>query len=310
MTDATTTATTRARIAQWIESASIRTVTLYITFFGLVVLYLLPLAVAVVTSFKTDFAVLHTLPVVPPKIVELTITNWLKAFNLLKNGLINSLTLTIPVAIISATMGSMTAYGLTQINWRGQVAVLMLLIAAVFLPTQAAAVPLSKFWAIYVPLDQMLTPLWRLPLLEPYHGDLLALIITDIAFGIPICTILFRAYYKGISNDMIEAATVDGASWFSIYRRIILPLSGPMFAVTLIYQFTQTWNSFLFPLIIMYSANHPAAPVTLSLAGIGASLGGIDYGLRMAGSLLTALPTIIVFLLFGERFAEGVVGRT
>jgi glucose/mannose transport system permease protein len=60
----------------------------------------------------------------------------------------------------------------------------------------------------------------------------------------------------------------------------------------------------------MTSSNHPAAPVTLSLAGIGASLEGTDYGLRMAGALLTALPTLIVFLLFGERFAEGVVGRT
>ncbi|GAA0451312.1 carbohydrate ABC transporter permease [Halococcus dombrowskii] len=283
---------------------------LYVVLAGISIVFLLPLEVAFVTSLKSGVAVGRTLPFLPPGLEGLTFQNWTRAFELLKQGLVNSLILVVPVTIISAGMGSLAAYGLTRTDWRGQVPILLLIVAGVFLPTQAAIVPLSRFWSIYVPLEQILAPVWQLPLLHEYHSDLLALMITDIAFGLPICTVLFRSYYKGLSDEMVEAAMVDGASLFSIYRRIIFPLSGPMFAVTLIYQFTQVWNSFLFPLIIMVSSNNPAAPVTLSLAGIGASLEGTNYGLRMAGALLTALPTLIVFLLFGERFAEGVVGRT
>jgi len=283
---------------------------LYLTLGVLVAIYLLPLWVAITTSLKTRVGVTETLPHAPilPWSDWFTVGNWTRAFQILEKGLVNSIILVIPVAVISATMGSMTAYGLTHTEWRGQIPILLVFLSALFLPTQAAIVPLSKFWSIWVPLEELLAPLWSLPLLYPYHGDLIALIITDVAFGLPICTILFRSYYKGLSAEMIEAAKIDGGNIFTVYRRIVLPLSGPMFAVTFIYQFTQTWNSFLFPLIIMNTSNHGAAPVTLSLVGLGASLEGINYGVRMAGALLTALPTLIVFLLFGEQFAKGVIG--
>ena len=287
-------------------------VLLYATLGALLIVYLLPLWVAVVTSLKTRGAVTATLPHVPvfPFSEGFTVENWVRAFDILEKGLVNSLVLVVPVALISALMGSMAAYGITHTTWRAQIPILLLFVAAVFLPTQAAIVPLSKFWSIWFPLEEILAPLWQLPLLYPYHGDLIALIITDIAFGLPICTILFRSYYLGLSKEMIEAAKIDGANVFTIYRHVVFPLSAPMFAVTIIYQFTQTWNSFLFPLIIMNTSNHQAAPVTLSLVGLGASLEGINYGVRMAGALLTALPTIVVFLLFGEQFAKGVAGGT
>lgn len=287
-----------------------RQLVLYSTIFGLTVVYLLPLLIAFFTSFKTRSAVIQTHPVLPPGVAGFTLEKWIEAVNALYSGLFNSVLLVIPVSLLSALLGSMTAYGLTHVEWRGQIFVLVTLIAAVFLPTQAAIVPLAKFWSVYAPLPELLAPVWRLPLLEPYHGDLVALIITNTVFGLPICTVLFRAYYKGISTEILEAARIDGATMFTIYRRVVFPLSGPMFGVTIIYQFTANWNSFLFPLIIMTSSNHEAAPVTLALAGFGASLEGIDYGLRMAGALLAALPPIIVFLLFGEQFAEGVSGQT
>lgn len=282
---------------------------LYTALAGLVFLYLLPLIIALLTSFKTRTAVIETSPFLPPTAGGFTFEKWYEALVVLRQGLINSALLVVPVALLSALLGSLTAYGLTHVEWRGQVAVFTLLLAAVFLPTQAAIVPLAQFWSIYVPLTEWLAPLWQLPLLEDHHGDLLALIITNTAYGLPICTVLFRAYYKGLSTEMLEAARMDGANMYTRYRRIVFPQSGPMFAVTIIYQFTQNWNSFLFPLVIMQSSNHPSAPVTLSLVGLGASLEGVDFGLRMAGALLAALPTILVFVLFGERFAEGVSGQ-
>lgn len=305
-TDVLRSGSSDVRLADRIEY---RRLVIYAAVAGLVLLYLLPLLIAFLTSFKTRAAVIGTSPFLPPTASGFTVDKWYEAFVVLQSGLINSALLVVPVALLSSLLGSLTAYGLTHVEWRGQVAVFTLLLAAVFLPTQAAIVPLAQFWSVYVPLTDLLAPLWRLPLLEDHHGDLLALIITNIAYGLPICTVLFRAYYKGLSTEVLEAARIDGADVYTRYRRIVFPQSGPMFAVTIIYQFTQNWNSFLFPLIIMQSSNHPASPVTLSLVGLGASLEGVDFGLRMAGALLAALPTIVVFVLFGERFAQGVSGR-
>jgi glucose/mannose transport system permease protein len=105
---------------------------------------------------------------------------------------------------------------------------------------------------------------------------------------------------------MIEAARLDGATLRKAYQRIVFPLSTPMFAVVLIYQFTQIWNDLLFTLILVATESSAAAPVVLILAGLGQSLEGQDFGLRMAGAFFAALPTLAVYIMFGEEFAEGV----
>ncbi|PSP94794.1 carbohydrate ABC transporter permease [Halobacteriales archaeon QS_4_62_28] len=296
--------TVMSNVQEW----DLRRLLVYTVAFTLIIVFLFPLFVAIITSFKTRTAVTQTLPFVPifPWQEGFTIAQWAEAFGVLKNGLLNSLLRALPATTLTAILGSFTAYSLTQIKWRGQVPILLLLVAATFFPTQAAIVPLARFWSVYVPLTDILTPLWSLPLLKSYHGDLVALIITDIAYGIPIVTILFRGYYQTINHELIEAARVDGADVFSIYRRIILPMSIPMFAVVFIFHFTQVWNSFLFPLIIMSGSGHAAAPATLVLGGLGQSLEGTNYGLRMAGALLTALPTVIVFIVAGDKFARGI----
>ncbi|WP_169051839.1 carbohydrate ABC transporter permease [Halorhabdus amylolytica] len=292
------------------EDWTYRKLLVYTIAFTLVIIFLFPLVVAIVTSFKTRTAVTGTLPFVPvfPWQDGFTLAQWGQAFDVLQGGLVNSFLRAIPATTITAVLGSLTAYAITQIDWRGQIAVLLLLVSATFFPTQAAIVPLARFWTVYVPLEDHLGILWGLPLLEPYHGDLIALIISDIAYGIPVVTVLFRGYYQTINQELVEAAKIDGANIFRIYQRIILPISVPMFAVVFIFHFTQVWNSFLFPLIIMSGSGHPAAPATLVLGGLGQSLEGINYGLRMAGALLTALPTVVVFILAGDKFAKGITG--
>ncbi|TKX51894.1 carbohydrate ABC transporter permease, partial [Halorubrum sp. SP3] len=98
-------------------------------------------------------------------------------------------------------------------------------------PYQAVLVPLSQFWSM-IPLQDALGFLWALGINNDYTG-IFELIVTHVAYGLPICTVLFRSYYKNMSEEMIEAARLDGASIRRIYRRIVLPLSGPMFAVVL-----------------------------------------------------------------------------
>lgn len=297
-----------SRLHARLETTNVQRLVLYVLLFGLLVVFLLPLEIAIVTSFKTRIGISTTSPYAIPGPETFTLENWKTAYGVLKTGLINSLIMALPVAVIGSLMGSLAAYGLTQTEWREKGAILFFIVAAIFLPPQAAVVPLSKLWANYLPLEQILAPVWQIPILEPYHGDLLAVILTVLGFGLPITIILFRGFYKEMSNEMLKAAKVDGASFFGTYRSIVFPLSRPMFAVTIVYQFTQVWNAFLLPLIVMGSNNHPAAPATLLLVGMGQSLTGTDFGLRMAGALLTALPTLLVFLIFGEQFAKGVSG--
>ncbi len=267
-------------------------VLLYATVLALVVLYLLPIETGLMTSIKSD--ALGSLPYFPPAPSGLTFVHWSDAFSQLVSGLINSFILAIPATILSAFIGSIAAYGLTNLSWRYKATFLTLFIAGIFIPYQAVLIPLSQFWAIYFPIHNLFGT----------YGQLIELIISHVAYGIPITMLLFRTYYKDIPTEMLEAARLDGASAFGIYRRIILPLSGPMFAVTLIYQFTQVWNDLLFALVIMGPG--PTSPVTIPLAQLGASLTNVGFGIRMAGAFIAAFPTLLVYIMFGDQFAEGV----
>lgn len=275
---------------------------LYCVLVALIGFYLLPIETGLMTSIKTN--PLSTAPFLPPGPDGFTLDKWGTAFSQLASGLVNSLVLAVPATVLSALLGSMAAYGLTTLNWRGQIPILALFIAGIFIPYQAVLIPLSRFWAVYVPLDELLAIVWGLPMLEPYHGDLLALIISHVAYGIPMTTLLFRTYYRNFSKEMIEAAHLGGATPARIYWRIMLPLSTPMFAVTLIYQFTQVWNDLLFALVVVGPGG--GAPVTVPLSQLGASLSEIGFGVRMAGAFIAALPTILVYIMFGEQFAKGV----
>lgn len=284
----------------------VRRVGLYVILVGLIAFYLVPIETGLVTSIKTSESLRVTLPFLPPGPDGFTVEKWEYAFGALSNGLINSMLFTIPSTVLCAILGSMAAYGLTLVDWRGQIAVLALFIAGIFIPYQAVIIPLSEFWSVWVALDDRLAFLWALPGFQPHYATIVELIITHTAYGIPICTILFRAQYQTMSWEMIEAARLDGASLWRIYRRIVLPLSIPMFAVVFIFQFTQVWNEFLFSLTIIQSVSDPAASVTLILSGLGEALEGVDFPLRMAGAFIAALPTLIVYVLFADQFAEGV----
>jgi len=269
--------------------------------------FIAPIWTGLVTSLKTSQAVTFTTPFAPPGPGGFTMNNWGRAYQNLSTGFFNSLIMTVPSTIVSVFLGSTAAYGLTLVDWgdRAQFTVLIMFLIGIFIPYQAVLVPLSDFWINIFPLGEILAPVWELSFMQRDHARLLSLTITHVVYGIPLCMLLFRGYYLTLSDELVEAAKIDGASISTIYRRIVLPLSKPMIGVVFIYQFTAIWNEFLFSLTLIGSSSSPAATVTLVLSGLGADLSGIDYGLRMAGALFAALPTLIIYALFAEQFAKG-----
>jgi glucose/mannose transport system permease protein len=299
--------TRRERIEQTVRDADRTRVALYAILLGLVGFYLAPLEAGLMTAFKTTDAFNRTVPFLPPVGDGFTFEPWEIAFGEMSNALINSLLLAIPATVLSAGLGSIAAYGLTTIDWKYQTALVALFVAGIFIPYQAVLVPLSRLYAI-VNTQELLGFLWSLPMMHEHYASIVNLIVTHTAYGIPITFLLFRSYYQTLSEEMIEAARLDGASVFSIYRNIVLPLSRPIFAVTLIYQFTQVWNDLLFALVILPAGGGAAAPVTIALNSL---TGGIveSFNTQMAGAFVAALPTLLVYVLFGEQFAKGVAGE-
>ncbi|GAB3681529.1 carbohydrate ABC transporter permease [Salinarchaeum chitinilyticum] len=304
-------------------SSFLKTLGYYGLLIALAVFYLLPIETGLVTAFKTGEGIRASLPFLLPGMdlffripfVEFdfaqltnqtTAEQWSEAWNALSRGMVNSMLFTIPSTVLCAIFGSMAAYGLTLVRWRGQIAVFALFIAGIFIPYQAVVIPLTEFYTNYLMLETRLGAIWALPFMEEHYATILELIITHTAYGIPICTVLFRAQYQTMSWEMIEAARLDGAGLWRVYRRIVLPLSVPMFAVVLIFQFTQIWNEFLFSLTLIGGANDDAASVTLILSQIGTSMQGVDFPLRMAAAFVAAMPTLVVYILFTDQFAEGV----
>ncbi len=261
-------------------------IVLYVLLVLFALLFLIPVYVAVVTSLKGTQEVatggIWDLPISP------TFDNFSNAFETLSRGLGNSVFLTLPGVVISAVLGSMNGYVLSKWKFRGSDLLFTVMLFGMFIPYQSILIPLVQF-------------LQTIGLYATIPG----LILVHVVYGIPITTLIFRNYYAGVPNELIESGTVDGAGFFGIYRNIVFPISMPGFVVVLIWQFTAIWNEFLFAVTL--NSNPVSQPVTVALAGLGASQAGTNYGLQMAGSIITALPTLVVYIFLGRYFIRGLL---
>ena len=261
-------------------------IVLYVVLAVFAVAFLVPVYVALVTSLKGTQEVatggIWNLPINP------TFDNFSSAFETLSRGFGNSVLLTIPGVIISALLGSMNGYVLSKWKFRGSDLLFTVMLFGMFIPYQSILIPLVQF-------------LQAINLYATIPG----LILVHVVYGIPITTLIFRNYYAGVPKELIESGTVDGAGFFGIYRSIVFPISMPGFVVVLIWQFTAIWNEFLFAVTL--NSNPVSQPVTVALAGLGSSQAGINYGLQMAGSIITALPTLVVYIFLGRYFIRGLL---
>jgi glucose/mannose transport system permease protein len=261
-------------------------IVLYVILVLFALLFLVPVYVAIVTSLKGTQEVatggIWDLPISP------TFDNFSNAFETLSRGLGNSVFLTLPGVVISAVLGSMNGYVLSKWKFKGSDLLFTVMLFGMFIPYQSILIPLVQF----------------LQTINQY-ATIQGLILVHVVYGIPITTLIFRNYYAGVPNELIESGTVDGAGFFGIYRNIVFPISMPGFVVVLIWQFTAIWNEFLFAVTL--NSNPVSQPVTVALAGLGASQAGTNYGLQMAGSIITALPTLVVYIFLGRYFIRGLL---
>ncbi|MDX2683745.1 carbohydrate ABC transporter permease [Streptomyces sp. NY05-11A] len=148
----------------------------------------------------------------------------------------------------------------------------------------------------------ILVPLVRFLQSVELYGTLTGLTLVHIIYGIPITTLIFRNYYRGIPDEIIEAAQVDGAGKVSMFGRLILPLSLPGFVVCGIFQFTNVWNDFLFGITVVPDPTQQ--PVTVALNNLAGNF-SVQWNTVMASALLAAIPTALVYILLGRFFVRG-----
>jgi len=249
------------------------------------ILYLLPIYVMVVNSFKDASGIsLSTMWQLPRPI---SMYGFGKAWEMLSPNLQNSLLMVIPATLLSSIIGAINGYIFSKWRFRGSELLFALLLFGFFIPYQSILLPLVRF----------------LQWLNMY-GTLSGLILTHIVYGISVTTLIFRNFYIHIPSSIVEAATVDGAGMMETFWRVMMPLSLPAFAVALIFQFTNIWNDFLFGITVV--PNPQFQPVTIALNNLSGSF-SVDWNVVMAGAILAALPTALVYIGLGRLFVQGLV---
>jgi glucose/mannose transport system permease protein len=267
---------------------------LYGTLFVIAVYYAVPLYVMIVTSLKGMPEIRMGNLFAPP--VEVTFEPWVKAWSEqctglkcdgLSTGFWNSVKITIPSVLVSIAIASVNGYALANWRFKGANFFFTILIFGAFIPYQVMIYP------IVIMLREM-----------GIYGTLTGLVIVHSIFGMPIITLLFRNYFTSLPEELFKAARVDGAGFWGIFFRVLLPMSVPIFTVAVILQVTGIWNDFLFGVVF---TGPEAYPMTVQLNSIVNSVQGVkEYNVNMAATILTALVPLSIYFVSGKLFVRGI----
>lgn len=246
--------------------------------------YLLPVYVMLITGLKPFEEVsLKTMWAFPTSVA---FENFSTAFTLLAPNFWNSLKMVVPAALISSIVGAMNGYVLSKWKFKGADLIFPLILFGMFIPYQSILIPLVEFMR---KIDM--------------YGGTPGLVLAHVVYGIPITTLTFRNYYATIPTELIESARIDGAGFFRIFSRILLPVSLPSFVVVIIWQFTSAWNDFLFAVVLTEPSNWPVTVALNNMAGPQI----IEWNVQMAASFLAALPTLLIYIFLSNYFLRGLM---
>jgi glucose/mannose transport system permease protein len=255
--------------------------------------YLIPLYVMLTTSVKSLAEIrsgnLLDLPMSPSGAA------WAKAWSGACTGVRceglqpffwNSVLMVVPAVLLSTLIGSLNGYVLAHWRFRYSEIVFTALMVGCFIPFQVVILPMARLLGIF-----------------GLSNTTTGLVMVHIIYGVAFTTLFFRNYYVSVPEELVKAARIDGAGFFMIYRRIIFPLSLPIFMVCFIWQFTQIWNDFLFGVVF---GGSDAQPVTVALNNLVNTTTGVrEYNVNMAAAIIAALPTLVIYLIAGKYFVRG-----
>ena len=257
------------------------------------VYYLMPLFVMITTSLKSLEEIRTGSLIDLPR--EVTFAAWKTAWSGACTGIQceglrpyfwNSVLLAVPAVIISTLIGALNGYVIAQWRFKGANLIFSLMLFGCFIPFQVVLLPMARVLGII-----------------NLAGSISGLVFVHVIYGIGFTTLFFRNYYVSIPVELVKAAKIDGANFFRIFISIFLPLSLPIIVVTVIWQFTQIWNDFLFGVSFSEAGTQP---VTVALNNIVNSTTGVkEYNVDMAAAIIAALPTLFVYVVAGKYFIRG-----
>ena len=226
-----------------------------------------------------------------------TIEPWLSAWSTAQIGVeptglrpyfINSVMMVVPAVMISTILGALNGYVLTKWQFPGHRFIFGMLLLSCFIPFQIVLIPMARVLGIF-----------------GLAGTTAGLVMVHVIYGLGFTTLYFRNYYEAFPTELVRAAQIDGARFFQIFWRIILPSSGPIIVVSVIWQFTNIWNDFLFGASF---SDVTSTPMTVALNNLVSSSTGVkEYNVHFAGAILAALPTLIVYIVSGRYFVRGLM---
>jgi len=275
------------------SNLNIRRFVIYLFLIVFALLYLSPLYVMLTTSLKDIEEIrsgnLLALPNDP------SFYAWTKAWSSACTGseceglapfFWNSVRIVVPAVLISTMIGAFNGYVLAKWRFRGSEFLFGALLFGCFIPFQVILLPMAMLLG-FLGLSNTIT----------------GLVLVHVIYGVAFTTLFFRNYYVGIPDELVRAARLDGAGFFAIFRHVFLPLSTSIFVVTIIWQFTQIWNDFLFGVVYSGSGTQP---ITVALNNlVNTSVGGKEYNVDMAAAIIAALPTLFVYVVAGKYFVRG-----
>jgi len=255
--------------------------------------FLAPLYVMLVTSLKDAEQIrsghLLSLPTAP------TLDAWAKAWGSACTGVEcaglqpyfwNSVLMVVPAVLVSTLLGSLNGYVLSKWKFRGSETLFAFMLFGVFMPMQVVLLPMSQVLGFL-----------------GLSSSLAGLVLVHCLAGLAGTTLFFRNYYTAIPRELVNAARMDGAGFWRIFVRIVIPMSTPILMVTLIWQFTNIWNDFLYGVVF---SGADSKPITVGLNNLANTSSSVkEYNVDMAAALIAALPTLFVYVVAGKYFVRG-----
>jgi glucose/mannose transport system permease protein len=280
---------------QFVKMGRVARSSVYIVLCLFAIYYMLPLYVMLVNSVKPLAEIQQGNMLSLPN--EWTLDAWRSAWSTAQIGVeptglrpyfLNSIAMVVPAVLISGLLGALNGYVLTKWKFWGSEIVFAMLLLSCFIPFQIVIIPAARLLG-----------------LMGLSGTTTGLILIHAIYGLGFTTLFYRNYYDAFPTELIRAAQMDGAGFFKIFTRILLPNSGPIIVVSVIWQFTNIWNDFLFGASFSDASSQPMTVALNNL--VNSSTGVKEYNVHFAGAILAALPTLIVYIVSGRYFVRGLM---